>query len=173
MPDINDPKIVLPDADAITELVNTYGVRVLAAALAEKLANPFLNMDMNHSDIDWSGAYDTMRLETEADSLPASITAFLISISGHDPYGQDAVDLDSLDAKTKGAFVWIANNQGLCPVGILTGRPLARLRTAGLAEPNQPGRRKGPDDHWYLTQKGEVTAQAAGIKINYVQAAKL
>jgi hypothetical protein len=163
MPEVNDPATVLPTDENIDTLVKTYGVRVLAAALADKLANPFLNRDMNRSDIDWNAAYDAMRAETEDDSLPGGIAAFLAALSGHSPYGADAAPLEAMGPKTREAFEWIATNQGLCPVGILTGGPLAALRRAGLAEPNQPGRRKGPEDHWYLTQKGTETAKAAGI----------
>jgi len=74
----------------------------------------------------------------------------------------DAMQIQ-MGAKTRAAFEWVVANEGLCPGQAVSTAALTNLRALGLAEPNQPGRRRRQEDHWWLTERGIALAESWGL----------
>ena len=59
-------------------------MRELAAALSDKLADPFSHPDMNQNDINWQAVWNAFWEEADDRDAPAAIIAALRAIAGSD-----------------------------------------------------------------------------------------
>lgn len=61
---------------------------------------------------------------------------------------------DQISGKRREGLLWVAAHEGVAPARKVSAVVLTWLRAEGLAEPNQPTRRKPQEDAWWLTPLG-------------------